>query len=97
MALRVRILGEALQDIAEASAKIAEDSPSAARQWYRALRTKISDLSEMPRRYALAPEAEELGSELRQFHHYSHRVIFRVRNDAVEILRVYHGARHALG
>jgi len=43
-------------------------------------------------------EADELGAEVRDVLHYSHRIVFLVKaaDDVVEILRVYHSARKPL-
>ena len=58
----------------------------------------IQSLAEMPLRFALIPEADELKRPLRSFPHHSHRVIYQVDEQAqtVSMLRVYHSARAPL-
>jgi plasmid stabilization system protein ParE len=63
---------------------------------------QIQTLEEMPLRCAVIPEVEELGFEARQLlfgrGRGVYRIIFRVLEGKrqVQILRVWHGSRHAL-
>lgn len=64
----------------------------------RACKALILSLQEMPGRFPVIPEAEELGLPYRSALHHSHRVIFRVdaEKNTVYVVRVYHGARRPL-
>jgi plasmid stabilization system protein ParE len=58
----------------------------------------IESLAEMPRRCPAIPEAGEFQEELRQLHHFSHRIVFAADDPTmtVTVLRVYHAARDRL-
>ena len=97
MAFRVVVRPLALRDLDETALYIAaQGNPERAARWRDEAFDRIDELAEMPTRHARCPESNELGVELRQFHHHSHRVIFRVVGDTVEVLRVYHAARRDL-
>ena len=59
---------------------------------------KIFSLAENPKRFAVIPEVGEFSQEIRDMNHYSHRIVYWVRDaeQTVEILRVYHGSRRPL-
>ena len=98
MAFRVEITDPARDDIDEAVAFLAHHSQQAARKWKIELQALILSLQEMPGRFAVIPEATELGMPYRSAPHHSHRVIFRIEesNNTVYVVRVYHGARRPL-
>lgn len=83
----------ALADIAEQIAYIGEDSPAAAARWYDGCLHAIESLESLPRRCSLAPEAEVFQREIRQLIYQSHRVLYEVAGDTVNVLHVRHGAR----
>ena len=85
-------------DLDEYADRIREESAKAARSWLTGAWKKIFPLSENPRRFAIIDEAEVIGAEVRDVVHFSHRIIYRVKESerVVEILRVYHGARRPL-
>jgi len=90
---------EADTNIDEAFRYIHERSPMAAKRWLQGLYKSIDNLELLPRRYAVAPESETLGEELRHFIYKSYRIIFRVEESAkiVRIVHVRHSARLPLG
>lgn len=98
MAFKVIVLASAREDIVEATDHILLDSRDQAERWYRGVWKAIFSLSDAPEAFAMTPESEELGQELRAVHYHSHRIVFRVRREdrIVEVLRVYHGARRSL-
>lgn len=77
----------------------------AAKAWYGQLLTKISSLTTMPRRCALAPENAKFSQEIRQLVHgkgkNAHRILFTVLDEqnpaVVRILHIRHVARPPLG
>ncbi|MBS1717829.1 MAG: type II toxin-antitoxin system RelE/ParE family toxin [Armatimonadetes bacterium] len=95
MAYEVVVMPSAEADLLEYADFIAADSRQQAAKWLSRAWEIIFSLSDNPRKFALIEEAEELGAEIRDVLHYSHRIVYRVREDeqVVEILRVYHGAR----
>jgi plasmid stabilization system protein ParE len=67
-------------------------------QWAAGLVAEIEALVENPHRHALAHEADELAIELRELHYGSgrrptHRALFRIKGDAVEVLTIRHAAQ----
>jgi hypothetical protein len=54
----------------EHTAYIAADSRNHAREWLAEAWEKIFSLSNLPKRFAVIPESEELGIELRDMHHF---------------------------
>jgi plasmid stabilization system protein ParE len=98
MAFSVEITDPARNDIDDAVTYIAQHSTANARKWKTELQSLILSLAEMPGRFPLIPEAEELDAAYRSARHYSHRVIYRIDNESgvVYVVRVYHGARQPL-
>ncbi|MEK6675341.1 MAG: type II toxin-antitoxin system RelE/ParE family toxin [Planctomycetota bacterium] len=75
---------------------IAESSPLNAIRWYNNCLSSIASLSELPQRCSIAPESESFGCEVRQLLHGQYRIPFTIREQAVHVLHVRHGARAAL-
>ncbi len=98
MAFSVEITDPARDDIDDSVAFIAQKSQLAARKWKTELQALILSLQDMPGRFAIIPEAAGLEMLYRSAPHRSHRVIFRIDEQAntVYVVRVYHGARHPL-
>lgn len=98
MAFSIEITDPARDDIDASVMFIAQKSQSAARKWKTELQSLILSLHDMPGRFAVIPEAAELGVFYRSAPHHSHRVIFRIdeQKNTVYVVRVYHGARHPL-
>lgn len=93
MSHRVVITPTAMADIAEQVTYIRSDSPVAANRWYNGCLDAIASLELMPRRCGLAPEAESFEREIRQLIYHSHRILYEVVGDRVNVLHVRHGAR----
>jgi toxin ParE1/3/4 len=98
MAYRVIVMPSAQADLQEHTDYIALDSDRYAREWLNKAWDVISSLAENPKRFAVIAESEEIGVELRDALHYSHRIVYWVKDEeqVVEVLRVYHGARKPL-
>lgn len=90
---RVIVTLTAVADIAEQVANISEDSPTAAARWYDGCFDAIQSLRSMPLRCRLAPEAETFEREIRQLVYFSHRILYEVAGETVNVLHVRHGAR----
>ena len=98
MAYRVLVMPSAHLDLEESFSFIEADSPERARRWLSGVWECIFSLADMPGRFAIIDEAEELGGVIRDVVYHSHRVVYRVveTEKSVEILRVWHGARARL-
>lgn len=97
MVFKVVVSARARLDIQETADYIREQaSQERAKRWKNELIKLLVSLQEMPKRCPQAAEAAALGLELRELHYYSHRIIFRVQDNTVEVLRVYHSARAPL-
>ncbi|MBL8049164.1 MAG: type II toxin-antitoxin system RelE/ParE family toxin [Chthonomonas sp.] len=99
MTYKVFIEPSALRDATEAAAYIrSTTSPAAAAKWLDKLEAAIADLNSHPQRFRVIDEQKFFAIELRQFRHFSHRVIFHVNDESatVRVLRIYHGYRDAL-
>jgi plasmid stabilization system protein ParE len=70
-----------------------------AERWYDGLMTALSSLGQNPRRCVRVFTAEFQGAEIRQLlygrRRGRYRILFTIREETVEIVRVLHGARAA--
>ena len=98
MKYRVVIVPMAKYDLREHGDLIAKDSRLHALKWLQEANRLIFSLQEMPHRFAAIAESDEIGADLRDVVHYSHRIIYRIneREQMVEVLRVWHQARRGL-
>lgn len=90
---RVEITAVAVHDILETRAHIARDKPAAAANWIRELKRKIRSLKTMPVRHEIIPEGPLLGVDYRHIVLGKYRLIDRIQEERVIVLRVIHGAR----
>ena len=96
MNYKVDIDEDALEEIKDAFRYIYADSRRQAERWLQGLYKAIDSLEQMPSRCGLARENEHLKEEVRQLVYKSHRIIFIVREDTVEVLHVRHSAMRML-
>lgn len=96
MKFRIRTSPAAEQEALAAFDYIAAHAPLAAANWYDAFWRAIESLERFPRRCRLAPEAETINTEVRQFVVGSYRVLFIVSGDSVVVVHVRHAARRPL-
>jgi len=76
-------------------------SPTVAVRWYNGLIKKIETLHRLPTRCPLAAENDRFPEDIRKPMYgrdkcHKHRILFTIRDDAVHILFVRHGARNEL-
>ena len=90
---RVDITASAETDIESAYEYIAERNQSAATRWVNRIEKLIRRLERFPRAGEVIPEAEELGQEYRHKLFGSYRIIYRIAQDRVIVLRIFHSAR----
>jgi plasmid stabilization system protein ParE len=95
---RTRLAPRAPKDVEEIYSLIACDSPLAAERWYEELTRAIASLSTFPFRCPIV----RVGSlEDRELHHLvfgNYRILFTIDEGrrSVDVLRVWHGARHSI-
>lgn len=79
---------------------ISQRAGEAGLHWFEGLEKAVASLSEMPQRCSLAPENRSFPFEVRHLLYgrrpHVYRVIFRVIDDVVYILHVWHGRREHL-
>ncbi len=76
-------------------------SEEQATRWYNGLVDAVNSLENLPSRCPLAPEAEQIGKEIRQLLYGKRSAIYRIlfaieqeaRQEVVRVLRIWHGAR----
>jgi plasmid stabilization system protein ParE len=96
MTFKVKISILARDDIARTAAYIRLKSGSErADLWKKGLLETIKTFKEMPLRCSVAGESHDIGIEVREWHYYSHRIIFSVVENSrtIQILRIFHSAR----
>jgi plasmid stabilization system protein ParE len=98
MTYHVIIEPTADRSIQEAFRWITENrSPAAAVKWYHGLEKKILTLRTHPHRCPVAAENDKFPEEIRELLHgkprQKHRIMFTIRQDAVHVLYVRHGAQ----
>ena len=90
----VKITTVAKRDIQDIWDYIAEDSPRTAEEFIGKLEEKIGSLSSFPQRNPLIPEASLLHTQLyRHLIYQKYRIVYRIDQQTVLILRVIHGAK----
>jgi plasmid stabilization system protein ParE len=96
MEFTVELSDQAGKDIEKSYLHIAKDSPQNAINWRFELEEKIRSLKTFPERCGLAPEHYYSRVEIRQTFHGQYRILFTIRDQAVYVLSVRHGARKFL-
>ena len=81
----------AIDRVAEITAYIAEDNPVAAKKWIRDVFARTGQLALFPQSGRHLPETAR--KDLRELIWGNYRIIYRIRQEVVEILTLYHGAR----
>ncbi|MEO6907128.1 MAG: type II toxin-antitoxin system RelE/ParE family toxin [Abditibacteriaceae bacterium] len=95
MTFKVSFSPRARLDMAESVAYIHTRSPQSAGRWYYELKVLQKSLEVSPSRFPQLDSSRLAATPYRVALHYSHKVIFRVDEQAkaVIIVRVYHSAR----
>jgi hypothetical protein len=98
LAYRVDIAAAALRDAREYHQYILKRSHDRlpADDWFNGLMTAVDTLEDLPARCPHIPEQKDFRAPLYQLLHASHRIIFRIDNNVVRVLRVYHSALRPL-
>lgn len=88
--MKYRISAEAQRDMAGIGQHIAQDNPERAVSFVDELTAKFRLVAERPLSF---PARLEWHPELRSALHRPYVILFRVTDDHVDIVRVFHGAR----
>jgi toxin ParE1/3/4 len=89
--MKLVITDEAAADLREIGEWIAASNPRRALSFVDELKARCTRLIDMPLAYPLVPRHEASG--LRRLPHGVYLIFYKVREDAVEIIHVLHGAR----
>ncbi len=90
---RLEITQAAKDDVAANHDFIARDKPKAAAKWVRTFDRHVRSLRYLPTRYEVIPEAEEIQFPYRHVIWGNYRIIYKIEDDLVTIVRVFHAAR----
>ena len=90
----ITVSKRAKQDLIDIWSCIADDNPQAADTLLDTLTKKIGLLADHP---LLGPARPDIACELRYLISGNYLILYRVHLDAVEIVRVLHGARNLSG
>lgn len=82
---------QAVQDLEDICEYIARSSEHYARTIAQGVRKLARSIPKQPRLGAMVPDYEQDDIRERLFHNY--RIIYRIRDDVIEIVRIIHGAR----
>ena len=89
--VEVRWTPQAADDLESIAEYIARDSPHYASLFASDLLTKVEELSIFPARGRVVPETRK--DDIREVFFGNYRIIYRVKETAVEVLTIYHGSR----
>ena len=92
---RVELTTGAQRDIREFRDYIARDKPGAAKKWGMSVRAKVMSLGFMPERFEVIPEPD-FTEEYRHLIFGSYRIIFRIDQKRVIVVRVFHASRRLM-
>jgi plasmid stabilization system protein ParE len=90
---RVEIAAPAEVDLRAIHDHIARDSKQRAGKWLRGALAAARSLRSLPERYEIIPEADTLDLDCRHLQFGNYRILYRVEERRVRILRVLHAAR----
>jgi plasmid stabilization system protein ParE len=90
---RVEIGSAAQRDVESIQAYIARDKPFAAEEWVRDVRAKVLSLETLPERSEVLPESRVVGKDIRHLLFGNYRIIYRVRDDVVYVVRIIQASR----
>lgn len=89
--MKIRWTDPALQDLKAIREYIARDSEYYALEFTSTVISTVEKLSDFPQMGRVVPEAQN--ETIRELLHQSYRIIYRAKEDHVDILTVLHGSR----
>jgi toxin ParE1/3/4 len=93
VSFRVETAAPAEVDLRAIHDYIARDSKQMATKWLRSALAVIRSLRSLPERFERVPEDELLIFDCRHIIHGNYRILYRVEERRVRVLRVIHAAR----
>ena len=93
MRYKIHLTKHAQEDLEHIFDYIANDSPQNASQFILEIEKRVYSLENPPNRNPLIPENEYFGTAYRHLIYHKYRIIYRITEDNVFILRVIHGAK----
>jgi len=90
---QVNLSQQAQNDLEHIFYYIADDNINNAANFVLQLEKKIYSLEDFPDRHPLIPENEFFGTDYRHLIYKKHRIVYRILNKSVFILRIFHGAK----
>lgn len=89
----VKITRQAQTDLEKIYYYIADDSINNAKNFIRQLEEKIYSLEAFPERNPFIPENEFFETDYRHMIYKKYRVVYRITETSVYVLRIFHGAK----
>ena len=89
--MRLLWTARARRDLLAIGRYIARDNPAAARSWVERLRERARRAAEVPEAGRIVPEIHR--PDVREVFLRTYRIVYRVRDDAIEVLTVFEGYR----
>ena len=96
MSVSLIITNQARDDLADITAFIAQDSPAQARDFVAKFQASVQDTTLWPESNTLLDDPRLAAAGLRRAiikKFRNHLFVYRYRDDAVQVLRVYHAAQ----
>jgi toxin ParE1/3/4 len=91
---KVKITASAQSDFRAIWDYISQDNPSNAAEFVSEIEERVNGLSIFPERNPVIPEGELLKSEeYRHVIYKKYRIIYRIRDENVYVLRIFHGSK----
>jgi len=90
---QVNLSQQAQNDLEQIFYYIADDSINNASNFILQLEKKVYSLELFPDRHPLIPENEFFGTDYRHLIHKKYRIVYRIAERSVFILRIFHGAK----
>ena len=81
----------AIEDLRNLHGYIAKDSKEFASTFVGKIILSVDKLTDFPRLGRMVPEADQ--EAIRELLYHNYRIVYRVKNDLIEILTVVHGRR----
>jgi addiction module RelE/StbE family toxin len=90
--MRLRWTERARRDLLAIGRYIARDNPAAARQWVERLRERARQAAVAPLAGRVVPELQR--DDICEVFLRTYRIVYRVREEAIDVLTVFEGHRH---
>lgn len=89
--MKLRWTDRARRDLLAIGRYIAQDNPVAARRWVERLQARARQAATMPMAGRVVPELRR--DDVREVFVRTYRIVYRVREDTIDVLTVFEGHR----